>query len=118
MAFSLPHPEKILRSSTKETEFNTLETKFGNGYGQAVANGLNSVVDTWNITWGGLTLSEKDTVEAALRLAGGHGVFTWTPNYESSVKKFKLKSKKYSLFVKNNNVFDISVDLYQVFEVF
>ena len=119
MATPLPVPEKILSSSSKTTQFNTISAKFGDSYTQEAPKGLNSRVDTWTVKWGALTLTEKQTVEGVLDTVGSWSLLSWTHNYETVVKYFKLDiSTGYTTeHVGGNNAFNISCKLVEHFDV-
>jgi phage-related protein len=116
MSVSLPHPEKIEKWPKKQVNFNVLKAKFGNGYGQYAANGLNAKKEKWSITWVNLTETEKDTIETALELNGGWGIFTWTPPNYLVEKKFRNEDDNYDT-QQYGERFKISVTLTECFEV-
>jgi phage-related protein len=56
-----------------------LEAKFGDGYSQRAANGLNTALEIWNIQATPLkNASEADAFEAFLRTQSGVIAFQWT----------------------------------------
>jgi len=56
-----------------------LEAKFGDGYSQRAANGLNAVLEVWNVQATPLkNASEANAFEAFLRAQGGVIAFQWT----------------------------------------
>lgn len=87
-------PRQPDQRSEVDTEFNTLEAPFGDGYEQSAPAGLNSERQTWNLSWSALTESEKDQILSFLRSQGGYKTFLWTPPGESSDKKWRCKKFK------------------------
>ena len=59
-------------------QFRTREARFGDGYGQAVGDGLNNEVQTWPLTFRG-SLDYLLPIRDFLRAHGGHTSFLWTP---------------------------------------
>jgi phage-related protein len=88
--------------SNKKVKARILQNTFGDGYSQRAADGLNSTPSVWMLTWGGRTVSEIDTLEAFFEARGGWDDFDWTPERESSSKKFICKEWSRS-FVANDN---------------
>jgi len=117
MSVALLYPEKILRSSTKTVMFKEISHTSEQGYTQVAADGTRNKKDVWNITWGALTLTEKNALEALFDTNGTHTVYTWTPSYESTSKKFKLSMDGYTITVVNNNSFSISCKLEETFNL-
>ena len=116
---ALPLTTKILVDSRKRTAFKEIRGQFGDGYQQIAPNGLNNKVDTWEITWGALTLSEVNSLETTLGSVGSWGILTWTPSNESSSKKFRMSLDGYTKTMsgKGNGVFSLSCKLVQVFDI-
>ena len=118
MPQALPLTSQLSTNSSKQASFKTIKAQFGDGYSQRSADGLNSKVDTWSITWEHLSSADKDTVITALDAIGGWDYLTWTPFGESSEKKFILKDGGYSVsHVEGGTWFTISTSLVQVFDV-
>jgi phage-related protein len=117
VTIALPLPEKIGRDATLEISSRTLTAQFGDGYNQRAPDGLNTEVETWTVTWLALTLSERETVLAALKTVGGWGVLLWTPCYQTAQQKYKVKDGKRSVKVLSNSEFNISCTLEQVFDL-
>jgi phage-related protein len=65
-----------------------LETKFGDGYRQRAADGINNVEQSWSLTWEHLTETEKETIEAFLLARGGWESFDWTPPGAASASRW------------------------------
>lgn len=56
-----------------------LQNNFGDGYTQRVADGLNSINVSWNLSWDLLDTPIADTLEAFLVARAGWESFDWTP---------------------------------------
>ena len=92
MADKFEPPVCPVISSRKDVEFQTLETKFGDGYTQRSGAGLNSEVITFSATWPGLTIAEADQVEAFFRQQRGYRAFEWTLPRESEAQLYRCKT--------------------------
>lgn len=79
-----------------DTSFNVLEANFGDGYIQSSADGLNSVKDTWNLTWLNEDMDEANTIIAFLKERGGWDPFYWTAPGEASPTLWRCKTLKAS----------------------
>ena len=55
-----------------------MSAKFGDGYEQRVADGINSQPRIWSLTFTS-PVSEIDAIEAFISLAGAVSSFDWTP---------------------------------------
>ncbi len=119
MSTALPVTNKITVNSTKSVSFRVKAATLGDGYTQTAADGINNKIDTWEVEWGALTLTEKNTVEATLDLVGASGILTWVPMNESVSKKFRMSTDGYrrSLDGKLSNVYKITCKLVQVFDL-
>jgi phage-related protein len=115
---ALPLPNKIALSSDKSVSFRAISSQFGDGYQQIAPNGINVKVASWNVEWGALTLTERNTVETVLDSVGSWGILTWTPTNETVQLKFRITNEGYSRKTLNRNgVFSISCKLVQVFDI-
>lgn len=74
-----------------ETEARVLQTNFGDGYGQTVADGIQNVRLTVNVSWLNLTDSEAQTLEDFLRARGGYLPFFWTPPRTATALKWRCQ---------------------------
>lgn len=114
----LPYGNKIVRESSKGLEFREQKAQYGDGKMQAAPDGINAAVDTWNVTWGALTLAEKLALETTLASNGTWGIYSWTPCNESSIKYFRVLNKSIKIQSEGlNGVYSMSVDLQQDFSV-
>ena len=119
MATALPLPKKILLSKDKTVAFNTIYANMGDSYTQAAPRGLNPKIDTWNITWGLESETQKQIVEGVLDTVGEWGLLSWTPCGETIVKYFRIKpGTGYKVTQGNaNGVFTISTTLIEQFDL-
>jgi phage-related protein len=63
---------------TGSTKFATRVAQFGDGYRQAVADGINNKADTWPLSFAG-TSAEVAPIKAFLDSLQGYMSFYWTP---------------------------------------
>lgn len=63
---------------TGTTTFDVLSAQFGDGYSQAVPNGLNNASDNWPVSFIGKAATIAP-IEAFLRAHAGATSFYWTP---------------------------------------
>lgn len=74
-----------------KTECRILENDYGDGYNQRAADGLNSVVATWDVVWEDVSVNDIDTLEAFFEAKKGYIAFLWTPPRRSVAKKWICK---------------------------
>lgn len=96
MPQALPLTTKIAQSSSRKRSYRTLEAKFGNGYGQGIADGINNVVDTWQVNYEFLSQADRDTLVAVLDAVKAWDYLTWTAPGDSSQKKWKVTREGWS----------------------
>lgn len=73
---------------TLEPRLNSMQ--FGDGYEQDVGDGINFMVESWDLTFSNRTKTEINAIEAFLATQGGHTIFQWvTPH--GSTKRFRCK---------------------------
>lgn len=53
-------------------------TPFGDGYKQRYPDGLNTLLPTWSLAFGGRGRAEADAIDAFLSAHGGAVAFAWT----------------------------------------
>jgi phage-related protein len=114
-SIAIPLPSKISLESTKKTTFRQVAAQFGDGYTQVAPNGLNNRIDTWDIVWGGLSSSEKTTVETAINSIGTWGTFLWTPCDETIQKKFRISGD--ISYQREGTRYKVTLSLKQVFDI-
>jgi len=115
MPVALPLTTYISQDSSSSRDYRTIETKYGNGYGQRAADGLNSVKDTWSVTWANLNATEYTTVLTAFDTVKGVDYLTWTAPGDSTSKKFICRKITKRAFA--GALYTISAELEQVFDL-
>ena len=66
------------RGFTKQTKPNVLRAKFGDGYEQRKINGINNMVETYNLAFSNRPNTETDDLEAFFIAQAGESKFTFT----------------------------------------
>ena len=56
-----------------------LRAAYGDGYEQRVSAGINSLPESWNLTWNNKTLNEANKIVKFLEDQGGVTAFDWYP---------------------------------------
>jgi phage-related protein len=79
------------QSSELTTESRILEVQFGDGYGQASADGLNNLRDVWTLSWSGMSDAEKDAMKDFFRARGDYDPFDWTAPGESTAQRWRIR---------------------------
>lgn len=77
---------------TTDTTPRVRVAKFGDGYAQRIADGINTLEQTWNLTFGSIPLATADAIEAFFVTKAGVVSFTWTPP-DSQTEYWVLCSK-------------------------
>ncbi len=117
MATALPLTNRILSSNAKSIKFRSISGQFGDGYQQIAPDGINNKIDSWEITWGGITQAEVTALEAILDVNGTWGIYTWIPTWETASKKFRILDGYKKTTEGNSGVFFISCTLTQIFDI-
>jgi phage-related protein len=65
-----------------------LEAEFGDGYSQAVPDGLNHIKREISLDWDLLTPTQSNDIIAFFRARGGCEPFFWTPSDETTALKW------------------------------
>lgn len=69
---------RAINTPTATISARTLSVSFGDGYKQEVADGINTISESWPLTFQG-SLAELAPVEAFFRRHGGWRAFLWSP---------------------------------------
>jgi phage-related protein len=64
--------------SSSTAEYNNRSSKFGNGYEQVVADGINNISDAWSLSFA-VDEVEALAIKAFLDRHAGNKSFFWTP---------------------------------------
>lgn len=114
MPQAMPLTTKIRQGATKVRKQRILEAKFGDGYGQRIANGLNPLYDTWqNFGWDALTQTELNTVMTAFDAVGSVDYLTWTPTGETA-KKFVISTDGVQITPKDGIYYAVLLTLVEI----
>jgi phage-related protein len=68
----------------KSSEPSVRIIKFGDGYEQRQAFGINTIKKSWDLTFAQRENADADIIEAFFEARGATESFTWTPPYEST----------------------------------
>ena len=71
-----------------------LSAKFGDGYEQRSADGINADLDSWRLSFPNVKSTDADTIEAFFVTAGGVTPFTWTPPRATTSSQFLCREWK------------------------
>lgn len=117
MPISMPLPTRISQNHSIRRKQRLLAAQFGDGYSATTPDGINSVVEEWDISWELLTQTDRNTVVTAL-LQGATDVLTWTTPNDGAAKKFQIvPGKMATLFTEQilaGQYFNVSTSLVQV----
>lgn len=102
------------RGFTTETAPRVRTAKFGDGYSQRVADGINNLDQTWNLTFNSRSLEDADAIEAFLVSKEGAISFTWTP--PGTVTEYWVICPKWSLVYESEFSRNISVSFEKVYD--
>lgn len=89
--------------------------KFGDGYEQRVAQGLNTQLEIWNLNFANRSQVDADAIDAFLRARGGVESFDWTPPDAAASKKFVCR--EWTRVIQKANLYSISATFEQVMGV-
>lgn len=92
-----------------------LNAQFGDGYSQRSPDGINNIVEIWDVTFEYADKSIRDTLNDTLKDFGGVNYFLWTPPYESSTKKFICQ--EWTQPLNDQGSYALNAKFIQVFEV-
>lgn len=82
---TFPGVEPTVESAGPENTLRVLKAKFGDGYEQRAADGINTQEIVWDVAWADLNLDDCDTITDFFVTQGGHSPFYWTPPNGSAV---------------------------------
>lgn len=75
-------------NASRATEPRVKAVRFGDGYEQRQADGINTIREQWSLTFSNRDLAEADAIDAFLTAQAGVENFDWIPPRESVAKKF------------------------------
>lgn len=88
MPAALPFQTEISRTSAGDRAYRVETVQYGNGYAQRMKDVINNAVESWNVEWESLDLTQLTTLSTAFDTAAGTDYFTWTPPGSATQKKF------------------------------
>lgn len=105
----------ISQSSSKGGEQNILETKYGDGYTQTAAWGINATRDKWGLQWAALYKTERDQFWTFFNTVGLYDVWDWQAPGDSTVKQWRFT--EYPTESINAGLYSISAPCTQEFRL-
>lgn len=88
--------------------------RFGDGYEQRQADGINTQAQVWSLTFANRTDSEASAIDTFLANQGGVYAFTWTP--PDAVSSVKVLCREWQKTMNRYNLNTITATFEQVFE--
>ncbi len=102
------------QSSRRKVQFRVLEAQFGDGYVQPVPDGLNNMLETWDLSFDDIPGADLVTIRNYIDGLGGTKFFYWTPFADSTPKKWKVVGE-YTINYKNINAGSLQVTIQRVY---
>lgn len=99
---------------TKSVKPTVRSAKFGDGYEQRVAFGINTQPENYDLVFSNRGQEETDNIEEFLSSRAGVDVFTWTPPGATTEKKFICR--EWSIQWVNPSLYTINCKFEQVFD--
>ncbi len=100
--------------ATQQSKPNVSQVKFGDGYEQRVAFGLNTNPKTWSLRFSARDDDETVEIIDFLEARGGVESFEWTPPLENEASMFVCRN--WSRTIDRNNLNTVTATFEQVFE--
>lgn len=113
---ALPIQTFISQGSSRTRTFNRLLAQYGDGYSQRAANGLNAIVDKWNVVYDNLSSANRTTVQDFVTLHGSWTYFTWTAPGDVAEKRWIIDGDVTET-PKAGNLFSITIPIKQVYDL-
>lgn len=88
--------------------------RFGDGYSQRVAEGINPINQTWNLQFNSRPIDEANIIEEFFRTKSGVSSFTWLPTGESV--EVKVICQKWSKTYESHISANITATFERVYE--
>lgn len=92
------------RSSSVDVAPRVQETRFGDGYVQAVPDGINTMQEQWDLVFDQVDDAIATQIDDFLRARGGWETFDWTPIWAVGNSPIKVVCKQW-----RRQKFDIGV---------
>jgi phage-related protein len=114
MPAALPLTDMISQASTGTYKNKVRIAQFGDGYVQAVADGLNSTMGMWQLTYENLSSSERSTLKAVLDAVGSWDYVTWQSPLDASSKKWLVTEDGIAWTAKSGDLYTATFTLRQI----
>ena len=98
----------------KQSKPNIRVARFGDGYEQRTAFGINTNPKIWNLTWSAKSNSVAAAIEAFFDARGGQEAFTWTPL--GSATAYKWVCRQWNRELQYADINTVTATFEQVFE--
>ncbi len=99
---------------TKSTKPQVTTVKFGDGYEQRYAKGLNTTPQNWSLTFNQRELAEANNIETFLLARAGVENFDWIP--PDAVDPIKVKCSEWTKTLEVGNRWTLNMNFEEVFE--
>ncbi len=107
-------PIEPTKSSSRNVETRFLQADLGDGYTQRAGDGIQTVIESWNVTFEALDQTTADTLIAFFEDLDGYQKFEWTPFRQSVEKKFICPT--WSEGYPGNSLTSVQATFQQVFD--
>jgi phage-related protein len=107
----------LITGVSKQSKAKMLTAQLGNGYIHTAVDGPSNLYELLSITWSNLSLTDRDTVVAAIVATYAVDYFTYTPPGDSSKKYIIVPSSDadlYSESVLSGRYYSISINVRQI----
>jgi len=103
--------------SQPSVETRILKADFGDGYTQRAADGINNIIETWDLSWKNLQKNFANRLNNFFREKKGYISFKWIPPGEQSLKIWTCSSFSGMIPVPGNELFDFNATFRQEFDL-
>lgn len=83
---------KFKVNGTKGVSFRKKSVNFGDGYKQRSKEGINTIQESWNITFFNERKDEREVLEAILKLSQGVDAIEWKSPHSSVLQDWLVES--------------------------
>ncbi len=92
-----------------------VKVKFGDGYEQRYAKGINNMPQSWSLAFNNREAAEADAIEAFFVARAGVEAFDWTTP-DNTPEDIRVKCEKWSKTRVKGNFYTITCTFEEVFE--
>jgi len=107
-------PIEPTRASSRNVTTRFLQADLGDGYTQRAGDGIQTVVESWNVTFDALDTTTANTLIAFFEDLDGYQKFEWIPFRQTVEKKFICPD--WSESYPGNNLTSVQATFRQVFD--